>query len=76
MEHVRLTVSRVRALLRPDNLDLVSLDGQRSDETYVLENRGGTAWLVFYLERGRKLRFRKHALADAACRDLLSRLSP
>jgi hypothetical protein len=54
-------------------LDLVSLDGERADETYVLEHRGA-GWLVFFMERGEKRDFRKHNSEDAACRDLLSRL--
>ena len=52
---------------------MVSLDGEREDETYVLEHRG-RGWLVFFLERGRKRDFRKHSSEDAACRDLLGRL--
>jgi hypothetical protein len=55
-------------------LDLVSLDGERIDETYVLEHRG-SGWLVFFLERGDKRDFRKHRSEDAACRDLLNRLA-
>jgi hypothetical protein len=52
---------------------LVSLDGQRADETYVLEHRGN-GWLVYLLERGTKHGFKKHKTEDAACRDLLARL--
>src|SRR2546423_24337 len=57
VEDVPLTVSRLRALLLPSDVDLVSLDGQRADQTCVLEHRGN-GWLVFYLERGRKRGFR------------------
>ncbi len=66
-----LTVGRSRELLLDG--DRVSLDGERGDETYVLEHRGG-GWLVFLLERGCKRDFRKHSSEDAACRDLLGRL--
>jgi hypothetical protein len=66
-----ITVGRLRELLLDG--DPVSLDGERDDETYVLENRGH-GWLVFFLERGRKQGFRKHSSEDAACRDLLERL--
>jgi hypothetical protein len=66
-----LTVGRLRELLLDDGR--VSLDGERDDETYVLECRGH-GWLVFFLERGRKRDFRKHSSEDAACRDLLGRL--
>jgi hypothetical protein len=40
----------------------------------VLEHRGA-GWLVFFWERGQKHGFRKHGSEDAACRDLLGRLS-
>jgi hypothetical protein len=73
MDYVLLTVKRLRELILDDERAVVSLDGERSDETYVLERRGG-GWLVFFLERGRKRDFRKHASEDAACRDLLERL--
>jgi hypothetical protein len=66
-----LTVDRLRDLLLDG--DRVSLDGERGDETYVLEHRG-RGWLVFFLERGRRRDFRKHNSEDAACRDLLLRL--
>jgi len=66
-----LTVDRLREFLLDG--DRVSLDGERGDETYVLEHRGH-GWLVFFLERGRKRDFRKHSSEDAACRDLLGRL--
>ena len=66
-----MTVGRLRELLLDG--DPVSLDGERHDETYVLENRGH-GWLVFFLERGRKQDFRKYSSEDAACRDLLERL--
>jgi hypothetical protein len=70
-----LTVAAVReALAARGRLSLVSLDGERADETYVLERRG-QGWLVFFLERGTKREFRKHSDEDAACRDLLARLS-
>jgi hypothetical protein len=70
---IPLTVARLRDLLLPDDRALVSLDGERTDETYVLEHRGA-GWLVYFLERGRKRGFRKHGSEDAACRDLLARL--
>ena len=66
-----MTVYRLRELLLDG--DPVSLEGERSDETYVLEHRGH-GWLVFFLEHGRKRDFRKHSSEDAACRDLLERL--
>jgi hypothetical protein len=69
-----LTVERLRDLLAGDDEVRLSLDGEREDETYVLERRGA-GWLVFYLERGRKRDFRKHSSEDAACRDLLARLA-
>jgi hypothetical protein len=69
-----LTVARLRELLLDDERALVSLDGERADETYVLEHRG-EGWLVFFWERGQKHGFRKHGSEDAACRDLLGRLS-
>jgi hypothetical protein len=69
---VPMTVARLRDLVA--SRDRVSLDGQRTDDTFVLEHRG-SGWLVFYLERGRKREFRKHASEDAACRDLLGRLA-
>ncbi len=68
-----LTVTRLRELLPADDRSVVSLDGERADETYVLEHRDA-GWLVFFLERGRKRDFRKHGSEDAACRDLLGRL--
>jgi hypothetical protein len=68
-----MTIERLRDLLPGGDRARVSLDGERSDETYVLEHRG-TGWLVFYFERGRKREFRKHESEDAACRDLLARL--
>jgi hypothetical protein len=64
---------RLRELLLDQDRAMVSLDGEREDETYVLEHRG-RGWLVFFLERGRKRDFRKHSSEDAACRDLLGRL--
>ena len=67
------TLDRLRELLLGQGRTMVSLDGQRTDETYVLERRGA-GWLVFFLERGRKRDFRKHTSDDAACRDLLGRL--
>jgi hypothetical protein len=70
-----LTTARLRDLLTASGeLDLVSLDGERADETYVLEHRG-SGWLVFFFERGHKHDFRKHPSEDAACRDLLARLA-
>jgi hypothetical protein len=66
-----LTVGRLRELVLDG--DRVSLDGERVDETFVLEHRGH-GWLVFFLERGRKRDFRKYSSEDAACRDLLGRL--
>ena len=70
-----LTTSRLREILAANGrLDLVSLDGERTDETYVLEHRGA-GWLVFLLERGNKKDFRKHSSEDAACRDVLTRLA-
>jgi hypothetical protein len=42
-----LTVARLRELLLDDERALVSLDGERADETYVLEHRGA-GWLVFF----------------------------
>lgn len=43
-----LTTARLRDLLTASGeLDLVSLDGERADETYVLEHRG-SGWLVFF----------------------------
>jgi hypothetical protein len=73
MSEASLTVSRLAQLLLDDDQDRVSLNGQRRDETFVLEHRG-SGWLVFFLERGRKRDFRKHDSEDAACRDLLGRL--
>jgi hypothetical protein len=70
---VPLTVARLREHLLPNERVLVSLDGERAEETYALEHRGA-GWLVFFLERGRKRDFRKHASEDAACRDILDRL--
>ena len=69
-----MTVGRLRDLLAGDHSGRVSLDGERADETYVLEHRGD-GWLVFYLEHGRTRDFRKHGSEDAACRDLLNRLA-
>ncbi len=73
MSEPLLTLDRLRELLLDQDRTMVSLDGQRTDETYVLEHRGA-GWLVFFLERGRKRDFRKHTSEDAACRDLLGRL--
>lgn len=73
MAEVSLTVERLRELLLDGDRAMVSLDGERGEETYVLECRG-RGWLVFFLERGRKRDFRKHSSEDAACRDLLGRL--
>ena len=72
MTEAPLTVASLRKRLA--ETAPVSLDGERADETFVLEHRGG-GWLVFLLERGRKRNFRKHSSEDAACRDLLSRLA-
>ena len=69
-----LTARRLRELLLDDERALVSLDGERADETYVLEHRGA-GWLVFFWERGQKYGFRRHGSEDGACRDLLSRIS-
>jgi hypothetical protein len=69
-----LTTDRLRQILAGRGcLKLVSLDGERADETFVLEHRGA-GWLVFLMERGEKRGFRKHSSEDAACRDLLGRL--
>lgn len=69
-----LTIVRLVELLAAGGrLELVSLAGERTDETYVLEHRGA-GWLVYFLERGVKRDFRKHGSEDAACRDLLGRL--
>lgn len=68
-----LTVESLRDLLADGDRARVSLDGERADETYVLEHRG-RGWLVFFLERGRKRDFRKHSTEAEACRDLLRRL--
>ena len=73
VDDIPLTVARLRDLLFDAERALVSLEGERADETYVLEHRGA-GWLVFLLERGRKRDFRKHGSEDAACRDLLNRL--
>lgn len=71
-----LTIGRLRDVLAArGHLDLVSLGGERADETYVLEHRGA-GWLVFFMERGEKRDFRKHDSEHAACRDLLARLEP
>jgi hypothetical protein len=67
------TVERLRELLFEDGRGRVSLDGQREDETFVIEHRG-RGWLVFFLERGCTRDSRKHRSEDAACRDLLGRL--
>jgi hypothetical protein len=70
-----LSTVRLRDVLAAGGcLNLVSLDGERADETYVLEHRGA-GWLVFFMERGAKRDFRKHDSEDAACRDLLARLA-
>jgi len=71
--NIPLTVERLQSLLTTDPRSVVSLAGERADETYVLEHRG-SGWLVFYQERGSKREFRKHSTENAACRDLLSRL--
>lgn len=69
-----LNTARLREVLAARGcLGLVSLDGERADETYVLEHRGA-GWLVFFMERGEKRDFLKHNSEDAACRDLLARL--
>jgi hypothetical protein len=70
---VSMTVARVREVLLPGERAMVSLDGERGEETYVIEHRGA-GWLVFFLERGKKRDFRKHASEAAACADLLGRL--
>jgi hypothetical protein len=73
VDDIPMTVARLRDLVVGE--DRVSLDGDRVDDTFVLEHRGA-GWLVFYWERGRKREFRKHTSEDAACRDLLARLAP
>jgi hypothetical protein len=72
MNEVAMTVTQLRELVGEQR---VSLDGERADDTFVLEHRGA-GWLVFYWERGTKRDFRKHSSEDAACRDLLERLAP
>jgi len=72
---VPLTIARLRDVLAAGGcLVRVSLEGERAEDTFVLEHRGA-GWLVFYMERGVKRNFRKHRSEDAACRDLLDRLS-
>jgi hypothetical protein len=66
---VLLTVERLRELLLDD--DRVSLDGEREDETYVLEHRG-RGWLAFLLERGRKREARTVAGRSPRCGYLLA----
>ena len=46
-----------------------SFDGQRLDNTFVVEHRGA-GWLVFYWERGTKRDFVKHASEAAVCQDV------
>jgi hypothetical protein len=58
-----LTISRLRELLLDEERALVSLSGERADETYVLERRGAD-WLVYFFDRGHKRDFRKHGLED------------
>jgi hypothetical protein len=54
VNEVPMTVGQLRAKLAGEpQSSLVSLDGQRSEETFVFEHRG-EGWLVYFLERGEK----------------------
>ncbi len=50
------------------------LYGAHVDDAIVLDHRVG-GWVVFYSERGGESTLLRHATEDAACRDLLDRLS-
>ena len=54
--------------------DAFHLYGAHVDDAVVLDHRAD-GWVVFYSERGSESRLRRHATEDAACRDVLARLS-
>jgi hypothetical protein len=53
--------------------DAYSLDGERRDELYVLDQRG-TRWVVYYSERGLETEIMQFETEDSACRHLMDLL--
>jgi hypothetical protein len=49
------------------------LHGERADEALVMEGQG-TAWVVYYAERGLRSGERSFESEDEACRFMLDRL--
>jgi hypothetical protein len=72
MEAPPQTVTELRERLDDRHRECFSLDGERRDETLVIEHRGA-GWLVFHWERGKKRDFVKHPTEAAACHDAWAR---
>jgi hypothetical protein len=73
-----LNCERLVALLKsegyPSHLYGIGRRGKYRDQAFILD-RWSNRWVVYYIERGEKSYLRKYVSEDAACRDLLSRLS-
>jgi hypothetical protein len=66
------TLDQLRDRLTDEDRKSFSIDGERQDDTFVVEHRGA-GWLVLYWERGTKRDFVKHASEAAACQDVWRR---